>query len=126
MILVDTSVWVDHLRVGDADMQRALDAAEVFIHPYVIGEIALGQLPRRALILDLLATLPVVPVVSTKECLTFVERHHLFGRGIGYVDVHLLASAALAHETRLWTRDRRLFDAAAALGVGLLHSDRLH
>ena len=124
MILVDTSVWVDHLRHGDAAMQQALDAGVVIAHPFVIGEIALGQLPRRAQTLDMLGLLPLAPVATANELMAFIERHRLFARGIGYVDVHILASAALADDTRLWTRDRRLAEAATALGR--LHRDRLH
>ena len=124
MILVDTSVWVDHLRNGDAAMQRALNTDAVVVHPYVIGEIALGLLPQRALTLALLAALPVAPVASVDECLAFIERHRLFARGVGYVYVHLLASAALADNTRVWTRDKRL--AAAAEALGLLYQPRIH
>lgn len=124
MILVDTSVWVDYLRQGDAAMQRALDAGVVIAHPFVMGEIALGQLPQRALTLTMLAALPQAPVARADEVLTLIERHQLFGRGVGWVDVHLLASAALAQDTMLWTRDRRLDSAARTLGLAL--ADRLH
>ena len=122
MILADTSVWIDHLRQGDAAMRQALEAGEVLTHPFVIGEIALGQLPRRAQTLAMLALMPSAPVATPNEWLSFVERHRLFARGVGYVDVHLLASAALGEHTLLWTRDRRLVDAAVMLG--LLHVSR--
>jgi predicted nucleic acid-binding protein len=118
MILVDTSVWVDHLRRRDAALARELDAGTVLVHPFVVGEIACGLLPRRAEILSLLAELPIASVAQHGEALVFIERHRLAGRGIGYVDVHLLASAALAPGTKLWTRDRRLAVAARDLRLG--------
>lgn len=107
MILVDTSVWVDHLRSGDADLSAALLAAQVGMHPWVIGELGCGNLKARSQVLDLLQSLPPMPVASNREVLFFIDQHALMGRGIGYVDVHLLASARLAH-ARLWTRDKRL------------------
>lgn len=116
MILVDTSVWIGHLRAGDPVLARLLDRAEVLVHPFVIGEIALGHLRRRALVLGLLQDLPHAPVASEREPLDFIERHALFGYGIGYVDAHLLASVRLA-AARLWTRDRRLADAARKLNL---------
>jgi predicted nucleic acid-binding protein len=120
VILVDTSVWVDHLRRGDPPLARALAVGAVLAHPFVIGEIACGLLPRRAETLALLAALPATPVAGHEEALGFIERHRLAGRGVGYVDIHLLASSALAG-AKLWTRDKRL--AAVAVALRLQHAE---
>jgi predicted nucleic acid-binding protein len=115
MILVDTSVWVDHLRRRDAALAVALEAARVLVHPFVVGEIACGQWPGRSETLSLLAELPPAIVAAHTETLVFIEQHDLAGRGIGYVDMHLLASTALTQGARLWTRDKRLAAVAAEL-----------
>lgn len=115
MVLVDTSVWVDHLRKGDMRMAALLDQAGVLMHPFVIGEIACGSLADRDDVLRLLHQLPPAEVADAREILVFIERHALHGKGMGYVDVHLLASVALTPGTRLWTRDRRLNEAARDL-----------
>lgn len=115
MILVDTSVWVDHLRRGDAALSTLLEAGDVACHPFVIGEVACGRLRQRREILSLLGALPSVEVASHEEAIAFMEARALDGRGVGWIDVHLLASAALAR-VALWTRDRRLREAARRLG----------
>ena len=112
MILVDTSVWIDHLRHGDPSLVTVLESGRVLMHPFVVGEVACGNLNRRAEVLMLLRELPPAPVASDDEALEFVERRGLMGRGIGYIDVHLLASVALAGDVRLWTRDKNLGSAA--------------
>jgi predicted nucleic acid-binding protein len=117
VILVDTSVWVDHLRSGNATLASELGAGRVLAHPFVIGELACGTLRNRREVLDLLGRLPSVPMATHVEALAFLERRGLMGRGIGFVDVHLLASAALAAPARLWTRDKRL--AAVAFDLDL-------
>lgn len=117
MILADTSVWIDHFRALDGGLSASLNAARVAIHPFVVGEIACGTLRRRGEVLGLLRRLPVLPVVTDPEALEFIERRSLMGRGIGYVDVHLLASAALHGSTRVWTRDKRLAPVAAELDL---------
>ncbi len=109
MILVDTSVWVDHFRRGNAALVAALEAGEVTIHPLVIGELACGQLKARRQILSMLAGLPVVPALSHDEALHFLQAHQLEGRGLGWIDVHLLGAASL-WGVPLWTLDRRLAD----------------
>jgi len=116
MILVDTSVWVDHLRSGDEELARRLRADEVACHPFVIGELACGNLRNRSELLALLSALPAAPKADDAEVLAFIERHRLMGRGLGLIDVHLLASCMLGG-ARLWTRDARLARAAAALNV---------
>lgn len=116
MILVDTSIWVDHLRTGVPQLTAALQAGEVFIHPWVIGELACGNLRDRRRLLQLLQSLPTARVATPAEVLALIEQHQLMGRGIGFVDAALLASARLSHCT-LWTQDRRLAELAAALGV---------
>jgi len=116
MILVDTSVWIDHLRNGNDRLRTLLDAAEVLVHPFVVGELALGVLKRRGAFLDLLAEMPQAPVASCAEVLRFVERRNLIGKGIGYVDAHLLASSVLA-DTRIWTLDARFGQVARALDI---------
>jgi predicted nucleic acid-binding protein len=116
VILVDTSVWADHLRDGDSSLVGLLQRAEVLCHPWVIGELALGQLSKREEILGLLAGLPQATLATENEVLAVIDLHKLHGRGIGYVDVQLLASTLLTPEARLWTRDKRL--AAAALDLG--------
>ena len=115
MILVDTSVWVDHLRRGDAQLVDLLDRAKVVMHPFVVGEIACGSLRDRSSILELLQDLPAAAVANSAEVLGFIERHVLHGQGIGYVDVHLLASVALTQGAQLWTRDKCLHAVAVAL-----------
>lgn len=115
MILVDTTVWVEHLRRGLPSLATLLQEGEVLIHPWVIGELACGNLRNRQQVLELLQGLPVATVASDAEVLLLIERDRLMGRGIGYVDAHLLASARLSH-CRLWTQDRRL--AAVALEQG--------
>ena len=118
MILVDTSVWVDHLRRGDPALQARLEAGEVLGHPFVAGELALGNLADRETLLRDLDRLPQALVATTAEVRALVAGERLCGRGLGYIDATLLASARLTPDARLWTRDRRLADAAARLGLG--------
>lgn len=116
MILVDTSVWIDHLRRGDRVLGAALEAGEVVSHDFVIGELACGRLSARAEILQLLEALPRAPIVEHEEAIAFVGRNDLAGIGIGWIDAHLLASARLA-ALELWTRDARLRVAALRIGT---------
>lgn len=115
MILVDTTVWVDHLRHGDAALAALLSDGRVLAHPFVIGEIALGQLRQRKLVIDSLQDLPQAPLASHAEVMTFIANGELQGLGIGYVDAHLLTATRLAPGSSLWTRDKRLLAVAARL-----------
>jgi predicted nucleic acid-binding protein len=116
MILVDTSVWIDHLRRGEQALAALLEENRVLLHPFVIGEIACGTLSDRAEALELLGNLPSATLAEHHEVLDFVDQHRLYGQGIGYVDAHLLASVALQAGAVLWTRDRRLHSVASRLG----------
>ena len=116
MMLIDTSVWIDHLRRGDDALVERLDNAEVWCHPFIRGELACGHLGNRQEILSLMEALPEAPLADQEEVMTLVESRRLMGRGLGWVDVHLLASAMLAG-IDLWTRDRRLAQAAQELGL---------
>lgn len=116
MILVDTSVWVDHLRRGDPGLVDLLERSIVIMHPFVVGEIACGSLHNREAILELLQDLPAAAVAEGDEILRFIERHVLHGKGIGYVDVHLLASVALTEGAKVWTRDKKLRLVAQMMG----------
>ena len=117
MILVDTSVWIDHLRGQDRCLTDLLQNSQVLMHPMVVGELACGNLRNRQEVLNLLGNLPEVSIAAHDEVLLFIEQYRLMGRGIGYVDVHLLAATALSEPARLWTRDTRLRDVAADLNV---------
>lgn len=117
MILVDTSVWVDHLRGHDPVLAALLDAGRVLGHAFVRGELACGHLQQRAEILKLLGHLPQAAVAADAEVMTLIERHRLMGTGIGYLDAHLMAATALTPDARLWTRDRCLGEAARRLGL---------
>jgi predicted nucleic acid-binding protein len=116
VILVDTSIWVDHLRAGDDALADLLEAGRVLGHPWVTGEIALGDLVQRREVLRLLDGLPQAYVASIEEMARFVETHRLYGLGIGYVDVQLLGAARLTG-AHIWSRDRRLVSAAQRLDV---------
>ena len=118
MILVDTSVWIDHLRHGDNTLVKLLNAGQVLAHPFVIGELALGSLRQRDLILDTLTDMPRAKIATDEEVLALINQSNLYGIGIGYIDAHLLASTRLTPGTLLWTRDKRL--RAVASQVGLL------
>jgi predicted nucleic acid-binding protein len=111
MTLVDSSVWVDHLRNGSARLRALLEAGEVLIHPFVIGELACGNLVRRREVLALLEALPHATEATHAEAIELLDRRRLHARGLGWVDVHLLASA-LVSNCRLWTLDVRLARAA--------------
>jgi predicted nucleic acid-binding protein len=119
VILVDTSIWVDHLRAGDERLAALLNGGEVLGHPFVIGDMALGNLRERDGLLRGLLDLPQAIVASDEEVARLIDREKLFGRGIGYIDAHLLAAARLTADTRLWTRARTLNMAAAAAQLGL-------
>lgn len=121
MIIVDTSVWVDHLQRGVAQLVDLLEGNVVLVHAFVISEIACGSLADRTLTLELLQQLPKAVVAEFDEVLGYIERHNLHGKGVGYVDVHLLASAAISG-AQLWTRDKRLRAVARELGYALQHS----
>ncbi len=116
MILVDTSVWVDHFRRGNDRLRSLLGEEKVLGHSFVLGELACGNLRNRREILELLAALPQAPLASHDEALGFLERSQLHGKGVGFIDVHLLASASIAR-SRIWTLDRRLVRAAAGLAI---------
>ena len=115
MILLDTSVWIDHLRHGDPVVVRLLEDDRVLGHPWVLGEISLGRLANRQEVLGLLANLPHAVVASHAEMVTLIETHELWGRGIGFVDAQLLAATLLSSDAQLWTRDKRLAAVAVEL-----------
>ncbi len=115
MILVDTSVWIAHLRKGAPALASALEQGRVLMHPFVLGELACGNLQDRRQVLRLLGDLPGAPQATNPEVMDFIERRALMSRGVGYIDVHLLASVALAGTARLWTLDKRLAAVAADL-----------
>ena len=117
MILVDTSVWIDHLRKGNARLSSILLNASELIHPFVISELACGNIRNRSQVLKLLGDLPASTVADDQEVLFFIEHNNLMGCGIGYVDAHLLASVSLSSRARLWTADRRLHVVATQLGL---------
>jgi predicted nucleic acid-binding protein len=116
-LLVDTSVWINHLRQRDARLAQLLEDGLVWTHPFVIGELACGNLARRDELLELFSALPAVPVADHAEVLAFVESRQLMGTGLGWIDVHLLASAVLA-AVPLWTADKNLSAVARGIGVG--------
>lgn len=115
-MLVDTSVWIDHFRRSNRDLEYLLDEGLVLTHPFVIGELACGSLAKRAQVLDLLAALPTALVATSDEAHALVDLHRLFGTGLGWIDIHLLASAKLSQQP-LWTADRRLRAAARRIGL---------
>ncbi|HWA91748.1 MAG TPA: type II toxin-antitoxin system VapC family toxin [Rhizomicrobium sp.] len=117
MILVDASVWIDHVRAPDDVMTELLLSERVLTHPFIIGEVVLGHVRRREAVLSELRELPLVGVVDDDEVLEFIHTHRLFGLGIGYIDAHLLASSKLAEGSSIWTLDRNLRAAAAKLGL---------
>lgn len=119
MILVDTSVWIDHLRDSDWLLAELLDHTQVLTHPFVIGELAVGNIQRRSDVLSLIKNLPRAVIAADDEVIEFIDRQLLFGRGIGYGDAHLLASTLLTPGTVLWTRDKRLQATAEHLSVAM-------
>ena len=116
MVLVDTSIWIEHIRKPNSRLTGLLEAGLVSMHPWVVGELACGNLADRANTLYLLGLLPQIAVATEDEVLFFIEKHDISGRGAGYLDMHLLAAAALGSQ-KLWTRDRRLKDIASSLGL---------
>ena len=119
MILADTNVWIKHFRESDAELIEYLNIGFIVCHPFIIGELACGNLANRAEILMLLQALPSTPVVEPTELLYFIENKSLMGRGLGYIDIHLLASAIMGN-VALWTYDRRLHEAATELDASYL------
>jgi len=119
-VLVDTSIWVNHFRSGNSHLQDLLDNTEVVCHPLVIGELACGNLKKRKEILALLAALPMAPEVDHEEALEFIEINKLMGKGIGFIDVMLLASSRLS-ALPIWTNDSKLKEAAQKLNISYKH-----
>lgn len=117
MILIDTSIWIDHIRSKDSTLESLLLDGEVLCHPLVTGEVLVGNVRDWRTVRRLMEDLPQAVVAREPEVLDFIERHKLHGTGIGYVDVHLLVSAQLTEEASIWSRDRRLAEAARRLGL---------
>lgn len=122
MILVDASNWIDHLRHGDLKLSTLLERNRVLMHPMIIGELACGNLKDRSVFLNLWAKLPTIPVVIDEEALYFLKRNQLMGKGIGFVDLHLLAAVSLSSEAYLWTKDKRLQRIAVKLELAFSES----
>ena len=120
MYLVDTSVWIEHFRRKDPALVEALENQFVVCHPHIVGELALGSLSDRALVLAMLRNLPSLPVADDAEVQHMIENHGLHGRGIGYIDAHLLASALIGGTVKIWTADRRLADVATTFGLAAM------
>lgn len=123
MVLVDTSVWINHLRSKEPDLVHLLDEGQIVIHPMVIGELACGNLSNRNEALWYLARLPQVVVATDDEVLFFIEHYRIMGSGLGYVDAHLLTTSVLHGGTQLWTRDRRMMSVADELDIGFVPSE---
>ena len=119
MILVDTSVWIDHLRNNNVTLVNLLNTGQVLIHPFVIGELALGNLRQRDAILDTLNNMQSVKIAKDEESIRFINQNKLYGLGIGYIDAHLLTSVRLTPGTLLWTKDKRLHAAANRLEMSV-------
>jgi hypothetical protein len=119
MVLVDTSVWVSHLRDGNAELANLLNDGKVLCHPLIVGELACGNLKDRAVILSFLQLLPMSIEAEHDEVLSFIENNRLMGKGLGYVDVHLITSAVLTG-VPIWTLDKKLVQAADSLYVKYL------
>lgn len=122
MVLIDTSVWVDHLQRGNAELAALLNRGQVLAHPFVIGELALGSLQQRSSVLEALQNLPACVTATDTEVFNFINVNALHGIGIGYVDAHLLAGTRLTPAAKLWTLDKRLQAAAARLGQSFMVS----
>lgn len=118
MILVDTSIWVDHLRSADTALEDLLNEGAVLSHPSVVGEVSLGNLSKREQVIGLMHRLPRATVAHDNEVLLLIEQERLYGAGIGYVDAQLLAATKLTPEALLWSRDKRLRAFAERLGLG--------
>ena len=116
MVLADTSVWISHLREGNAGLETLLDDGHVVCHPFIIGELACGNLKNRSEILSLLHVLPMIIHAEHEEVMQFIDDYRLMGKGLGYIDMHLLASAILS-KTPLWTFDKRLREVSVGLGA---------
>ena len=117
MVLADTSVWISHLREGNAGLETLLDDGHVVCHPFIIGELACGNLKNRSEILSLLHVLPVTIHAEHEEVMQFIDDYRLMGKGLGYIDMHLLSSAILS-KISLWTFDKRLHEVSVRLGAG--------
>lgn len=116
MVLVDTSVWVAHLRDGIIGLEALLKEGHVICHPFIVGELACGNLRNRSEILSLLQALPMAIHAEHEEVMRFIENDSLMGKGLGYIDMHLLASAILT-EVPLWTLDKKLGEVSSKLGL---------
>jgi hypothetical protein len=117
VILVDTSIWIDHWRNRDERLMRLLESGQVLVHPFVVGELALGNLLHREQVLTALQDLPQATTATDAEVLGFIDQATLAGSGIGYIDAHLLAAVRLTAGSQLWTRDKRLLVVTAQLGL---------
>ncbi len=122
MVLVDTSVWVDHLQRTNAELTVLLNSNQVLIHPFVVGELALGSLQQRSVVIEALSNLPLATHANDSEVMQFITANALHGMGIGYVDAHLLAATKLTPTAKLLTLDKRLQAAAHKLGLDFLVS----
>jgi predicted nucleic acid-binding protein len=118
MILADTSVWIDYFRAGLPELAERLRRGNVVIHPFVVGELACGNFSNRDVTLELFQQLRAVVVAEHDEVMNFIRARELHGRGVGYVDIHLLASATI-EACQLWTRDKRLHALATSLGIAI-------
>ncbi|HEV2133663.1 MAG TPA: type II toxin-antitoxin system VapC family toxin [Terracidiphilus sp.] len=119
MILADTSIWIDHLRSGSAEMQQRLSNGQIAMHPFIVAEIALGSMRDRRNRLSQMDALYQVPIAQMSEVRRMIESRQLYSKGLGLVDVHLLLSCLLTPGLQLWTRDNRMEGAAMTIGVGV-------
>jgi predicted nucleic acid-binding protein len=119
VILVDTTIWIDHFRYGDAELRKIINDDRLLCHPFVVGELALGSLRERDAVLAFLAAQREAMIATHAEVMTIIDRHSIFSMGIGYTDAHLLTSTLLDQRSSLWTRDKRLAAAAKKIGVAL-------
>lgn len=117
MVLVDTSVWVVHLRSGNIGLETLLNEGHVVCHSFIVGELACGNLKNRSEILSLLEALPMAICAEDEEVMKCIEDHTLMGKGLGYIDIHLIASAILT-DVSLWTIDKKLNEVSSKLGIG--------